>query len=291
MRGLRTLLSAIAIVVGATLVVLWLLSWITIEAVENGAATESIVAVALENPAVTSKIGTEVKDQAFAALEDRDIDLEALGLGDVAAKSFLALANTQEFRDSVAKQLEAAREQLQQALTDPNRPPGPFEIVIDISDLVNSRIDKIAVVGTEAPDLTVAPVRIEVVSAGTFDQARSGYSGMEFAKSYFLWAGLASIVLGMLVSTRKRWVIAKFLVAVGVFSLGAYVALAWIGPDKIADWLPGGADGNWGHVLTDIIANEALPAITGALLLAAGIALGGAAVAALVGYAMGGARH
>lgn len=291
MRGLRTLLSAIAILLGATLVVLWLVSWVTIKAVEDGTATEGMVAVALENPVVTGKIGTEVTDRAFAALANEGVDLEAWGLGDAAAQGIAALVRTTAFRDSVIEQLQAAREQLHDALTDPDRAPGPFEIVINASDLVNERIDQIARVAIDVPNLTVAPVQIEVVSADTFETARTGYARMEFAKRFFLWAGLALIVLGMLVSTRKRWVIAKFLAAVGVFSLGAYVALGWIGPERLADWLPGGADGSWGRVFSDIIAQDALPAVTATLLLASGIALVGAAVAALLGSMMGGSRR
>jgi hypothetical protein len=106
-----------------------------------------------------------------------------------------------------------------------------------------------------------------------------------------LWAGLALIVLGMVVSTRKRFVIAKFFAAVGVFSLGAYVALVWIGPERVAGWLPGGGDGSWGRVLTGIIAEEALPAVTSTLLLAGGIALIAAAVAAGLGSLAGGSRR
>jgi hypothetical protein len=114
---------------------------------------------------------------------------------------------------------------------------------------------------------------------------------MEFAKRFFLWAGLALMVLGMMVSTRKRWVIAKFLAAVGVFSLAVYAALVWIGPDLIAGRLPGGTDGGLGSVFGDVIANEALPAVAGKLLYAGGIALVGAAVAALLGYVAGGTRR
>lgn len=291
MRTFRTLLSALAIIVGATLVVLWLVSWVAIRAVEDGSATESIVVVALKNPAVTDKIGAEVTDRAFAALADRGIDLDVWGVGDAAAESISDLVDTEEFRDSVVEQLQEAREELHDELTAPDRPRAPFDIAINTSALVNDRIDGVTGAVIDVPDVSVAPVRIEVVSADTFEKARTGYSRMEFAKRFFLWAGLVLIVLGMIVSTRKRWVIAKFFAAVGVFSLGAYVALVWIGPDRIAGWLPGGADGGWGSVFGDVIANEALPAITGKLLLAGGIALLGAAVAALVGYIAGGSRH
>lgn len=291
MRALRTLASALAILAGATLVVLWMVSWLAIKAVEDGAATESIVVVALKNPAVTTKIGSEVRDGAFGALSDQGIDLEAWGLGDAAAESITSLVETEEFRDSVVEQVAAAREQLHDALTDPDRPPGPFEIAIDTSDLVNDTIDQIAVVGGNLPDLAVAPVRIEVVSADTFEKARTGYDRMEFAKRYFLWAGLAFIVLGMVVSTRKRFVIAKFFAAVGVFSLGAYGALVWVGPERIAGWLPGGGDGSWGRVVTGIIAEEALPAVTSRLLLAGGVALTAAAGAAGVGWLTGSSRR
>lgn len=291
MRAFRTLLSAIAILVGATLVVLWLVSWVTFKAVQDGDATERIVVVALKNPAVTGKIGTEVKDRAFEALADRGIDLNVWGVGDAAAQSITSLVETDEFRASVVEQLQAARQQLQEELTAPDRPRAPFEVAINASDLVNERIDQLAGAAAGIPNLSVAPVRIEVVSADTFEKVRTGYSRMEFAKTYFLWAGLACIALGMLVSTRKRFVIAKFLAAVGVFSLGAYVALVWIGPDRIAGGLPGGADSSWASVFGEALANDALPAVTGKLLLAGGIALVAAAVAALLGLMAGGSRH
>jgi hypothetical protein len=285
------LLSAIAILVGATLVVLWLVSWVAIRAVEDGSATESIVVVALKNPAVIGKIGVEVKDNALAALAGRGIDLDVWGVGDAAAESITDLVGTAEFRDSVLGQLQAAREELHDELTAPDRALAPFDIQIDTSDLVNDRIDGVTGATIDVPNVSVAPVRIEVVSADTFEKARTGYARMEFAKRFFLWAGLALIALGMMVSTRKRWVIAKFLAAVGVFSLGAYVALVWIGPDRMAGWIPGGADGGWATVFGDVIAKEALPTVTGNLLLASGVALVGAAVAALLGYVAGGDRR
>ncbi|MCB2414013.1 hypothetical protein LGT39_14270 [Demequina sp. TTPB684] len=291
MRALRTLASALAILAGATLVVLWLLSWMTIKAIEDGAATESIVLVALKNPEVTGKIGTEMRDRAFDALANQGVDLEVWGLGDTAAESITSLVETEEFRDSVLEQMESARGQLHDALTDAEREPGPFAVAFDTSDVINDRIDQIAVVGSELPELSVAPLRIEIVSAETFEKARTGYERVEFAERYFLWAGLALIVLGMIVSTRKRFVIAKFLAAVGVFSLGAYAALAWMGPDRIASWLPGGDDGGWARVLGDVVAEEALPSLTGRLLLAAAIALTGAAVATGIGMLAGGPRR
>jgi len=290
-RAFRTVLSAIAILVGATLVVLWLASWVAVKAVEDGSATERIVVVALKNPAVTSRIGSEVKDKALAALADQGIDLDVWGVGDAAEQSISELVETAEFRNSVVEQLQGAREQLHEELTAPDRPRAPFDIAINTSDLVNDRIDQVAGAAGSIPNVTLAPVRIEVVSADTFETARTGYARVEFAKRFFLWAGLALIVLGMMVSTRKRWVIAKFLAAVGALSLGAYVALGWLGPERIAGWLPGGADGSWGRVWGDVIANDALPAVTGQLLLAGGLALAGAAVAALLGYVLGGSRH
>lgn len=290
-RAFRTLLSALAIVVGATLVVLWLVSWVAVNAVEDGSATESVVMVALQNPVVTSRLGVEVKDLASAALAERGIDLDVWGVSDAVAESISDLVDSEEFRTSVVEQLRDAREQLQDELTAPDRPRAPFDVAINTSDLVNDRLGQVTGAVAEIPNLDVAPVRIEVVSAETFETARTGYARMEFAKRFFLWAGLALIVLGMLVSTRKRWVIAKFFAAVGVFSLGAYVALVWIGPDRIAGWLPGGADAGWGSVFGTVIAEEALPTVTGKLLLAGGIALVGAAVAALLGFIAGGSRR
>lgn len=291
MKTLRTLLSALFILAGATLVVAWLLSWMAINLIEDGAATESVVVVALESPAVVDRIGTEVKDQAFDALADRGIDLDVWGVGDAAADSLTSLAQTDEFRDAVLDQVQTAREQLHDELTDPDRPRAPFDIAIDASELINDRIDELTGAVVDVPSLSVAPVRIEVVSADTFEKVRTGYARVEFAKKYFLWAGLAFIVLGLLVSTRKRFVIAKFLAAVGVFCLIAYAALTLVGPAGLSGWLPDGGDESWGTVFADLIAEDALPAITGRLLLASGLALAGAAVATLLGFMAGGSRR
>lgn len=291
MTTLRTLLSALSILAGATLVVLWLLSWMAINLVEDGAATESVVVVALESPVVVDRIGVEVKDQAFEALADRGIDLDVWGVGDAAAESFTSLAQTDEFQEAVIDQVETAREQLHDELRDPDRPRAPFDIAIDASDLINDRIEQLTGAVVDVPSLSVAPVRIEVVSADTFEQVRTGYARAEFAKKYFLWAGLGFIVLGLLVSTRKRFVIAKFLAAVGVFSLVAYAALTWVGPAGLSAWLPDGGGDSWGKVFADLIADDALSAVTGRLLLASGLALAGAAVATLLGFMAGGSRR
>lgn len=291
MKALRTLVSALCILAGATLVVLWLLSWMAINLIEDGTATESVVVVALESPAVVDKIGTEVKDQAFDALADRGIDLDVWGVGDLAADSFTSLAQTDEFRDAVIAQIQTAREQLHDELTDPDRPRAPFDVAINASDLINDRIDQLTGAVVDVPTLSVAPVRIEVVSADTFEQVRTGYARVEFAKKYFLWAGLAFIVIGLLVSTRRRFVIAKFLAAVGVFSLVAYAVLVWVGPAGLSGWIPDGGDESWGKVFADLIAEDALPSVTGKLLLASGVALAGAAVATLLGFMAGGSRR
>jgi hypothetical protein len=96
---------------------------------------------------------------------------------------------------------------------------------MDVSATVNKQLGEIPVVGSQIPRVSVAPVQVEVVSADSFNKARTAYSRLEFAKHYFLWIGAALILLGLAVSTRRLYVVAKFLIAVGAMALAVVAIL------------------------------------------------------------------
>lgn len=291
MRALRTLASAAAILLGALLVVAWAGSWALLRAVDDGVVARTLVSAALASPAVTSRIGDEVAAQATASLDSSGVDAAALGFEAELSEIFADLAASDDFKAVVLDQVDAAQGRLHEELASEERPSGPFSVSVDVSAAVNERLDGVPVVGSQLRDVAVEPVEVELVSAETFDKARTGYSRLEFAERYFLWAGLALIALGLVVSTRRRLVIPKFLIAVGAIALGVAAVLQFASPDRIAARLPGGETGTWGSIVSESVATDSIPGMQ-RLLLMAGVAslLVGALLVMLV-RSLRGARH
>ncbi|MDN4474681.1 hypothetical protein QQX09_02305 [Demequina sp. SYSU T00192] len=278
MSALRTVLSALLIIVGGSLIALWAVSGVVVKAVEDGTAVQAIAARALDNDVIVDAVGDAIADGALDALADAGLDLSLLGLDDVVRDAIAGAARTRDFREAVLAQVDDAHGQLSAELTEEDRAPGPLVIDVDASAYVNGQIDRIPVVGERAPEVSLAPVPVEVMDADTFDDVRTGYRLMELAQRWALWAGLALIVLGLFVTHRLRWFMAKAGLAVGAIAGGLWLALRWWGVDGIAAVLPGGADGTAGSALVRIVSEDTVAMLEDRLSV---IALIGFAVAAV----------
>jgi len=290
-RAFRTLLSAIAILVGAALVVMWCGSWLVLKAVDDGAVARTLVRGALSTPEVTAKIGEEIEARASESLATRGIDVSNQGVGALLSDAIASLAQSEEFKDVVLAQVDAAQARLHDELARDERPQGPFVVSVDFSATVNDRLGEVPVVGSQIPDVAVAPVDVEIMSAQTFGKARTAYARLEFAKRYFLWAGLALIAIGIAVSTRRKFVIPKFLIAAGAMALGVAAVLAVTSPARLASGVPGGADGTWGSLLAQSFADEAIPGIRRTLAIAGLIALVVGGMTTLIAKSSGRSRR
>lgn len=287
MRGLRTFLSAVAILCGALLVAAWALSWMLLRVVDDGAVARGIARTTLENPAVTARLVDEVQSTTERELARGGVDLNALGLSDTLAGLLEAMVSSGDFRAALVAQVDAARIDLQAELSRPGRPEGPFVLSFDVSQQVNDRVDNLALIGDRLPDVALAPVEVEVVSAERFEQARTAYAGLDFARSYFGYAGAALILAGMLVSHRRQYVLAKFFLVVGVIGLIAFIVLTFAEPLTAAGWLPGIGEGSIGQFLSEVLSDQVLPGVASRVGLGALVSLGLAALAALLGWLIG----
>ena len=267
MKGLRTFISAIAILAGAALVVAWCAAWLLLTSVDDGVVARTMARTALASPAVTDRIGDEIASRTTASLADVGIDLSLIGADEVLRTAILEWTRSDEFKQIVLDQVDDASEQLRAELKVKDRPQGPFDVSVDVSGAVNQQVDKIPFVGSLIPDVAVAPIQVEVVSGDSFAKARSAYSRLDFAKRYFLWIGAALVVGGLMVSTRRRYVIAKFLIAVGTMALGLVGILAFATPERVASRLPGGDQGAWGKIVIEAFQNAALPGMRQTILI------------------------
>ncbi len=279
MRILRTIASAVLILLGASLIALWAVSVVAVRAVEDGTALHGMAERALDDPRVVVALGETLGDGAVDALEERGIDTSTLGLDDALRALVGGAVGTDEFRQALLAQIDDARAQFAAQLTDALRDPRPLVLLVDATDYLNERIDSIPLVGSSVPDVTVPPVPVEVLDADTFETVRSVYSVMEWAKTWALWAGIALIVVGMVVTQRLRWFLAKTALAVGAIAGGLWAAMQVWGVDGIVAALPGGRDGGVGTLITRVMTEETVPLVQDRLLAVAFWALGIAAVA------------
>jgi hypothetical protein len=291
MKALRTFVSAIAILAGAAFVVAWGGAWLLLTAVDDGVVARTMARTALATPAVTARISDELMSRTTESLSRLGINLSAIGADDAVRTAISQWTQSDDFKQTVLGQVDAAREQLREELASPDRPQGPFSVSIDVSATVNKQLGDIPVVGSQIPSVAVAPVQVEVVSADSFNKARTAYSRLEFAKRYFLWIGGALILVSLAVSTRRNYVIAKFLIAAGAMALALVAILTIATPDRLASGLPGGDQGTWGRLAIQAFSDAALPGMRQTIAIIGGAAIVAGALMATILKALHVARH
>ncbi|WP_203657183.1 hypothetical protein [Demequina activiva] len=291
MSLLRTVVSALCVLAGAFLIASWAVSSVVVTSVEDGTALRGITERALESPAVRSLVAERMTDRAVAAFADAGVDANGPVVRTALESGIAAAVGTEAFKTSVLSEVEAAHGQFSEQLTDSLREPAPLVLDVDVSDTINARLDEIPVVGEAIPDVSVSTVSVEVLSAGTFEVTRDTYRQIEWAAQWGLWAGIALLLVGILVSQRRRWFVAKLLLALGLICLLFGGAIALLGPDTIITFIPGGTDGPLSTIWRDIITEETAPLVMERSLWVAGFAFAGALVAMLLGAMLGGRRR
>lgn len=259
MNTLRTFISAIAILAGAAFVVAWCGAWLLLTAVDDGAVARTMARTALSTPAVTERVGDEIASRTIESLAGAGVDVTVIGADDAVRSALVEWTRSEEFKQAVLDQVDSVRSQVSEELASQDRPQGPFIVSLDVSDSVNKRLTDVPSIGSQIPNVDVAPIQVEVVSADNFTKARTAYSRAEFAKEYLLWVGAACVAFALAVSTRRRYVIAKFLIAVGAMALVLVAILTFATPELLARVLPGGDQGTWGRLAIESFNDAALP--------------------------------
>ncbi|WP_297082890.1 hypothetical protein [uncultured Demequina sp.] len=280
MTGLRTVVSAICIIVGAFLVAAWAVSSVVVNAVEDGTALRGIAERALDTPAVRAAIASDATDRALGAIADAGAGAVVPLVEGAIATGIDAAVDSPGFKEAALDAVDDAHAQFTEALTDALREPAPLVIEVDVSDAINARIDDLPAVGEVIPEVTVPPVAVEALDAETFETTRSAYARIAWTAAWGLWCGIASLTIGILVSARRRWFVPKVLLALGVISLAFGAAIAVLGPETITRFVPGGDDGALSTLWRDVLTEEAAPVVMRRATWLGAAALAGAAVAA-----------
>jgi hypothetical protein len=238
MSGLRTFGSALCITIGALLLAAWAASWATLDALENGTVIEDATAKSLAGETAQEALVENGTQYVLNALDNAGIDSTTPGIEGITQAILDSVVSSQGFIDLVHAQTKSLRQQIVAELNSDSI--GAITVTIDLSAPVNDKLGEVPVIGPSIPEIAVPGIPVQVMDEDTADSARSVWNGLQFAKQWFGWLGLAFVALGILVSHRKRVYFAKVALAVGVISAIVWLVLSAFDSSTLAEWVPGG---------------------------------------------------
>lgn len=291
MTTLRTIVSALSIVVGVLLIVGWALAHMVVSLVEDGTAARALTERALDSPALMNAVADDLTDRTVMALSDQGVNVAALGLEGPLNQVITRAIDSHVVRETLLEQADDAHRQFTTQLTDSEREAAPLTLTVDVSDAVNARLGDLGAVANLLPQLDVPSADITVLEADRFEQTREAYDVVRYLDAWGLWLGVGALILGIAVSYRRRWFVAKALVVLGVLSLAIGGVLALLGPAPLARLLPGGESGQWAGLWGSVVGEEASSMFAERALILGAVAIVGALIATAIAVAVGGRRR
>ncbi|MFV0287718.1 MAG: hypothetical protein ACK5IM_15220 [Demequina sp.] len=282
MKFVRIIGSAFLVLLGSMLIVTWALSLHAVRSIEDGTAAEKLVKTTLESPQTAEIVADKVQEMLAEQIDSTAGSIAVTLLDEQIHNAVVALLQSDAFQSTIKTAGNAAQDRLLAAISDPDREPGPLAIDIALGDRVNAAIDQIPVVGSFIPDITLPEYSVEIVDADTFEDVRSAYAALTWVATWFVWIGIVFIAAGIAIAPRWRRFLPRALLAAGLFGIAVSFVLGTMGPRTIAQFVPGGREGGLGTLIEDVIGDTALAPVTNILLTLGLIALGLAAVWALL---------
>lgn len=285
MKLFRTLVSVFLVLLGVMMIVTWAFGAKSVEAIENGTAAAKLTDKVLASPAVANLAADQVTDRVHQQLATQADSRRFEELWGLAEEPIHAAAENVIGSDAVATAAGATATKVQEglvtALTAKDRAYGPLVLTVDVSARLNTRIGQIPLVGALLPDITAPTLEVEVLEADAVEDLRAVYSSATWVATWFIWIGLVLVALGVLVSPRRTWFLARAMLVAGVLVLAIGFTVDAIGAHTVASLMPGGADGDLGMTVSDVLADTAIPTVSRLLLRLGAIALALALIAAL----------
>lgn len=277
MKTLRTLASALCIVIGAVLIATWASSMAALNAIENGTVIEDVTARAITTERAQEALVDKGTALVLETLEEQGFNTDIPGIQGITEGVLAKIVSSDAFVNTVHAQTKSVREQMVAALNSGEE--GAISVTLDFSDQINALLQQIPVIGDSLPTLAVPGIPLEAMDAETAQTARSTWNWLHVAEDWFGWLGLLSLAAGIAISYRKRWFFAKVALAVGVISGLIWLVMTALEPQTIAERLPGGG-------VADAIIVEMVHHVQGTVATAMGYVALGAMIGALVLFSL-----
>ena len=266
------------IAAGVLVLALWAASSLVVRTVSNGSVFSEIAASALHSPAIQDLVKEKAREAVDSEFASAGVDPTAEGFNDQIESALTQLVESDSFVDELLNQIREAEKSFQAALTDPNRAPGPLTIAIDFDGLVTDAVADLPGVGAAIGDVESEPVDVPVLSAEEVETVRDGYSWADRLATWGLVLAVALIGIGILIAPRKRWILPRIFLGIGILALALWFGASRITSDWIASHVPGGTEGDAAEWIRDVVPQDRLDDVARALLTIAIAFLAAAAV-------------
>jgi len=214
-----------------------------------------------QHPAATR----QAQDFLHGQLREAGVDLSIVGLDGTLDSLVENVIDSAAFRGAVDAAVADAGDQLAGRATDAEGQARPYVVTLDAAGILHDRLTEEPLLALLLPDFPTLPVSFEAVSAEDIEELREAYRDAGF---YATWApriAAAAVILGFVVSPRKRWFPAKLLLASGAAALAASAYLGARGVGLIEARLDAAGAGDAGPLFVDVATREALPNLTSLL--------------------------
>lgn len=257
MTWLRTLASALCIILGSLLLAVWAAATTALTAIEGTTVVEDAASRAIASEPAQEVLVSQGSDLVLKALDTQGVNTDIPGLEFAVRTLVEAVVSSEEFAATVNAQVKSVRQQLVEELNTDGT--GPIVVTVDVSDQVNIRLEQIPVVGPSLPDITVPGFPVQVMDAETADSVRGAWDWLHFAQDWCGWLGLALLALGLLASHRRRWYLAKAALAIAIMSGIGWLVFANAEATDIVSWIPG--EGILDQVVIEVFRHDAVASI------------------------------
>ncbi|MBN2177544.1 MAG: hypothetical protein JW722_07800 [Demequinaceae bacterium] len=265
MKILRSILARIVVTIGVLVLAFWLSARFIVNTVNGGTVISGLASTALHLDSIQSMIAEQAQSGIESQLAAQGVDTGVPGIQDELSDGIADAVASDGFIDSVVDIIEEVESSLISQLTDDSLPLVPLSVTVDISEPLYTALASNPQLVSLIPDSAIEPVTFDLVEEDTVETVRDGYDWVERVNTWGIWIALGLLAIGFLLIRKKRWILPKMFLGIGILTLGLWWVARWLDVEWIIGRLPDDADENTKSAIRDIFPQETIDNAEGTL--------------------------
>ena len=283
MKALRSTVGWFLMGLAGLVLGVWAVTHFVTSKVESGSIVSPVIDSMLHQEDVQEALAENAQKLFFESLAGGGIVPDAQQSEELNEAIADAVAS-EEFIDDVLENAKEAEADVIAQLTDDSLPLAPLSVTIDITDPLYTIIGAIPQFEAFVPPIPLEPIEISEVStdvdgdgvvgddeteplvdADAVETIRNGYGWVETVATWSLWAGLGLIALGVLAIPRRRWIVPKVLLGLGLSVLFLWLIASRLNVESLLDTFVEEDDSGMRDLVTDLVPQSRVDGIQSTL--------------------------